>query len=232
MKTKKIIFSFLLVVFFALSVFAQEEENQLYYTIKHTVKPEKIDEYKELLKEWTSACKEYDYPFGISAWRSSYPDFYYFYPVKDYNAKKEVIDENWKIVPNLQEGWGSKFMETLESWDDFFIRERDNLSYNPETKVDGLDYAEFWIHYPKPGTNEKYVKAFKQAVDIHKKTNFEYRIARFSGDIGMNSRPAYITVFWGKNPADLYTHTGKAWESLGEEVQAMINDFSSTLIMQ
>lgn len=229
MKIKKIILSFLLVAFFAPSVFAQEEENQLYYCIKHTVKPEKIDEYKELMKKFASACKEHNYPFRFSAWQSSYPDFYFFWPVKDYNSGKEVMEKAWgTVIPNMDQDWGSKFFETFESWDDFFLKRIDNLSYNPETNVDGLDYGEWWIHYPKPGTDEKYTSAFKQAVDIHKKTNFEYRIGTFRADIGMNIRPAYITVFWGKNPADLYAHTGKGWESFGEEVQKMFNDFRST----
>jgi hypothetical protein len=229
MKIKKIIFAFLLVVFFAPSVFAQEEENQLFYTFKHEVKPEKIDEYKELMKKFASACKEHNYPFTYSAWQSTHPNFYYFWPAKDHNVAKEVMDKAWgTVIPNMDQDWGSKFFETFESWDDFFLRSRVNLSYNPETNVDGLDYAEWWIHYNKTGTDEKYRNAIKQGVDIHKKTNFEYPISTFRADIGMNNRPAFITIFWGKNPADLYTHVGKGWESFGEEVQKMINDFSST----
>jgi len=67
MKIKKFIIAFLLVLFFAFSVYAQQEENQLVYCQKHTVKPEKIDEYKELMKKFASACKEYNYPFAYSA---------------------------------------------------------------------------------------------------------------------------------------------------------------------
>jgi len=40
----------------------------------------------------------------------------------------------------------------------------------------------------------------------------------------MNGGSSYISVFWGKDVADLYTHQDKAWELLGEEVQQMIND--------
>ena len=202
MKTKKIILSFLIVLFIAPLVFAQQEENQLIYCQKHTVKPEKIDEYKELMKKFAAACKEHNYPFAYSAWQSTHPDFYYFWPVKDYNVGKEVMDKAWgTVIPNMDQDWGSKFFETFESWDDFFLRGRDYLSYNPETNVDGLDYAEWWVNYIKPGTDEQYRNAFKQAVDIDKKTNVEYRISRYFSDIGMNSRPAYITVFWGKNEA-------------------------------
>lgn len=50
----------------------------------------------------------------------------------------------------------------------------------------------------------------------------------FTGDHGMNNRPAYITIFWGKNPVDLFVHSGESWEILGEEVQNIFNDLSST----
>jgi len=226
-KTAIIIFSFLLVVFFALSVYAQQEDNQLYYCIKNIVKPEKIDEFKELQKKFASACKEYNYPFAYSAWQSSTPDFYFFWPVKDYNEAKEVMNKAWgDVIPNIEQDWGAKYQETVDAWDDFFIKSIDNLSYNPETSVDGLVYAEWWITYPKPGTGSEFNIFFKRAIEMDQKANFEYPIFRFQSDIGM-SRPAIITVMWGKNPADLYAHSQEDGEILGEEVLEMWNDLKS-----
>jgi len=230
MKITKIIFAFLLVLLFAPSVIAQQTENQLFYTLKHTVKPEKIDEYKKLMKNFTSACKEHNYPFTIYGFQSLLPDFYYFYPVKDYNAVEEAGSEAWEIVPKLESDYAKKLFETIESWDNFFLRGIDSLSYNPENgPVIGEDlvYAEWWVSYHKTWTGMKYRNTFKRAIEMEKKANYEYPIYRFQNDIGMNG-PAIITVFWGKNTADLYTHLAKDWEILGEEVQEMINDFSST----
>jgi hypothetical protein len=109
----------------------------------------------------------------------------------------------------------------------FFLRQYDNLSYDPETSVDGLVYVEMWISYLQPGTLDQYTNAFKLATEIAKKENFEYPFGRFQNDIGMND-PAIMSVFRGKNPLDLYTQLFKDWEMLGEEVQEMINDLSST----
>ena len=227
MKTIKLIFTFLLALFFFQSVIAQQEEDQLYYCQKHTVKPEKIDEYKELMKKFASACKEQNYPFTYSAWQSTHPDFYYFWPVKDYNVGKEVMNKAWgSIIPNMEQNWGGKFMETFDSWDDFFIKSIDNLSYNPETSVDGLIYAEWWITYPKAGTGSEFNNFFKRAIEMDQKANFEYPIFRFQSDIGM-SGPAIITLMWGKNPADLYAHTSEDGEILGEEMLEMWNDLKS-----
>ena len=77
------------------------------------------------------------------------------------------------------------------------------------------------------GTGSKYRNTFKRGVEMQKKTNFQYPIGRLQNEIGMNG-PAIISIFRGKDPADLYSHLRKAWENLGEEVQEMINDFSST----
>jgi len=227
MKPTKFIIAFLLVVFFAFSVYAQQEENQLYYCIKNIVKPEKIDEFKELQKEFVSACKEYNYPFAYSAWQSAHPDFYFFWPVNDYNEAKEVMNRAWgDVIPNIEQDWGARYQETVEGWDDFFIRAIDNLSYDPEPKVDGLVYAEWWIGYPQPGTWDQHTKVFKSATEIAKKEKFEYPFGRFSNDIGMKG-PAFISVFWGKNPPDLNTQLFKDWDRLGVEVQEMINGLNS-----
>ena len=76
----------------------------------------------------------------------------------------------------------------------------------------------------KPWTGSEFRKAFKQVADIRKKANFEYPTGILQSDIGMNGGSSYISVFWGKDVADLYTRQNKAWELLGEEVQQMILD--------
>ena len=133
----------------------------------------------------------------------------------------------WKIIPKLGSDYAKKLFETFESWDQLIIRSIDSLSYKPETSVEGLVYAEWWINYYKPWNGMKYRKTFGRAVEMQKEANFKYPVNRFQGGIGMNG-PVIITIFWGKNPADLYTHLAENWENLGEEVQKMINDFSST----
>ena len=225
MKIKKIILSFLPVIFFTTSVFAQQGDNQLYLAVKHKVKPEKIDEYLMVWKELAATCKEQNYPFSYSAWQSAFPDFYFFFPVKDYNAAMEISTQMWKIIPKMGAGSGEKLMTTLESWDQFFIRSIDTLSYNPTKSVEGLVYAEWWINYYNTWTGSEYRKAIKQVKDMQNKVNFEYPYYVFQADIGMNG-PAIITVFWGKSPSDLYNHTDKAWQNLGEVGQKMIQDLN------
>lgn len=230
MKATKIITSFVCLILISSTLVAQRTENQLFYATKHTVKPEKIEQYKDLMSKYASACKEHNYPFAFSGWQSTNPDFYYFYRVKDYNTADEIGVEAWKIVPKMESGYAKKLFETIESWDTFFLRNIDSLSYNPENgSVAGeeLPYAEWWINYHQTWTGGKYRKTFRKGVDMQKKTNFDYPIYRLQSDIGMNG-PAIISIFWGKNPADLYAHMQKNWNNLGEEVQSMINDFGST----
>lgn len=227
MKTTKFIIAFLLVLFIAPSSFAQQEENQLYHTIKHTVKPDKIDEYKELLKIFISVCKEYNYPFTFSVWESTFPNIYIFYPVKDYNTIEDLRSEWSKLIPNMEPGYMKKFTGTIESWEEFYIKAVDDISYKPESRADGLVYAEWWIEYYLTGETNKYWSVFKKASEMQKKANFDYHISRYQADVGMNS-PALISVFWGKSPADLYAHSEKAWDNLGEELQKKIKELRST----
>lgn len=224
MKTTKIILAFVIGLLVTSSVSAQSNENQLYYASKTTVKPERVEQYIELSKQWASACKEYNYPFSFSVWQSNIYDFYWFYPVDDYNAVKDISTKGWELDVKLDEGFAKEYFENIEFSEDFFIRYIDSLSYTPETPVDGLVYAEWWISYNKPWTGSEFRKAFKQAAEMQKNANDEYPTGVLRSDIGMNGGSSYILTFWGKDVADLYTHEAKAWKSIGEETQQMVKD--------
>lgn len=224
MKITKLFFAFIIGLFITTSVIAQRNENQLYYVSKAKVEPERIEQYIELSKKWALACKEHDYPYSFSVWQSNIYDFYWFYPVDDYNQVSDINSKAWEIVPNLEEGFPEKYFENLEYGENFFIRWVDSLSYNPQTSVDGLGYAEWWIHYMKPWTGMHFRKALQNAAEIRKNNNFEYPTAVLQSDIGMHGGSSYISVFWGKNEADLHLHQDKAWELLDEESQQMIID--------
>jgi hypothetical protein len=231
MKTKTIIVALVSVLLFTPALIAQESGSQLYTVIKHSVIPGKIDEYKELMKKFASACEQYGYPSSYYACQSTYPDFYYFYPLFNYHNVEKLRTESWKVISNMESDYAQRLFNTIESWDQFFIRRIDSLSYTPDNYSeirDDLVYSEWWVNYYKVGTGEKYREAFKQAIIMNEKEHFDYPISRFQSDIGMNG-PAIVTVFWGKNPSDLYNHVEKDWEILGEEVRAMIDDFRSTI---
>lgn len=227
MKTKNIILSVLLVSFFIPVVFAQQDKNQLFYVLKHQVKSEKMEEYRASLELMVAACQEHNYSFAFSTWESELPDFYIFYPVKDYNTITDIRGEWAKLVPNMKSGFMERFIRSIESWEEFYLKADDDISYKPESTVDGLVYVEWWIRYINLGERGKYRGVFRRASEMHEKSNFAYPILRCHADIGMNS-PAIITVFWGKNLIDLYTHIEKGWDNFGEEVQGMINSLDQT----
>jgi hypothetical protein len=226
MKIKKLVPFFVIGFFITTLVLAQSNENQLYFVSKSTVKPEKLEQYLELSEKWASACKEHNYPYTFHVWRSNIYDFYWFYPVDDYNQVTETTSEAWNIVPKLEEGFPAKYFENIEYSESFFIRWIDSLAYNPQTSVEGLVYVEWWIHYMKPWTGLNFRKAFKNAADIRKKANFEYPMATLQSDIGMNGGSSYISVFWGKDVIDLNSKQNKAWDLLDEEAQQMIRDLN------
>ena len=113
----------------------------------------------------------------------------------------------------------------MESWDNFFLKGIDNLSYDPENKVEGLVYAEWLVKYFKSGEVWTARNAYKQITEKLKLSNAEYPIGRFQGDIGMNG-PVIITVFWGKDAADLNVHKNKTWVDYGEEGQKLLQDLN------
>lgn len=225
MKKSLIILSFLLVVFFTPSVFAQEDENQLYVAYKHTVKPEKMDVYLEIWKQVSTVCKQNNFPFAYYVWQSRFPEIYFFFPIEDYNVPQEINNKFWELMAKVEPGFGSKVMADVESWDSFFLRRNDDLSYNPEKSVEGLDHAEWQMRYLKTRTGSEIRNTFKQINEKLKEINAEYPVHRFYGDIGLNG-PVFITVFWGKNATDLNAYRAKIWEDYGEEGQKLIQDLN------
>lgn len=128
-------------------------------------------------------------------------------------------------MANVEQDFGSKLMSNVESWDSFFLRRNDNLSYNPEESVDGLDYAEWQMRYIKPRSGSEIRNTFNQINKMLNASNAEYPVHRFYGDTGLNG-PVFITVFWGKNAIDLNTYRDKIWENYGEEGQKLIQDLN------
>ena len=116
-------------------------------------KPEQIDEFLSVWKELATACKEYNYQYSYSAWQSEFPDFYFFFPIKDYNTVSEINSEIWKVIAKMGSGYGKKLMTTLESYDQFFIRSIDTLAYNPESFVSDLYRWNFIISPSKNNDN-------------------------------------------------------------------------------
>lgn len=225
MKKSLIISPFLIGVFFAFSVYAQQEDNQLWVAYKHNVKPDKMDEYMNVWKRVSTECKKHNFPYKYYAWQSTFPEIYYFFPVEDYNTPQEINNEFWKLMEKVEPGFGTKVMAGVESWDSFFLRRNDNLSYDPEESVEGLIHGEWLMRYYKTGTGSKIRNTFKQINEKLKESNAEYPVGRFYGDIGLNG-PVIITIFWGKNATDLNKHRAKTWEDFGEEGQKLIQNLN------
>jgi hypothetical protein len=228
MKTTKTLVGVVLAMFLYSTVFAQE--NQLWYVHKFQVHPDKIGDFTASYKEYVKASKanKKEHAFHIS--RSLGPVFYQFQRVKNPNGAGMLSKEAFQILDKMDESHVSKLFESIESWHGFFIQSIDSLSYYPEdAPVMGEDllYAEWWIQHIKNGTMSTYANTFDMAVEKNKAAGIEYPIGRFEVTLGME-KPAIFTVFWGKNQADLYAHLTKVWETLGPEVQDMINNFEET----
>ncbi len=228
MKTTKFLLGVVLAIGLNSSVFAQE--NQMWYVHKFQVHPDKIADFRAFFREYVKASEANNKEHAFHISRSLSPVYYQFQRVTDYNGADELGNEAWQIFDKMGESQVSKLIESIESWHGFFIQSIDSLSYYPEGgPVIGEDllYAEWWIQHIENGTMSTYAKTFDMAVERNKAAGLEYPIGRFEVILGME-KPAIFTIFWGKDQADLYTHLTKVWETLGPEVQGMINDFDET----
>ena len=229
MKTSRVIFGILIGLLISISALAQSSDTQLWYAMKFKIKPERLNEFVEYNKTYTSTCQENNYSFPIYVWRSQMYNYYWFTPIKDYNTVNEIMAEAWEFIPNMEKGFVRDFYENIEYQEEFFIRSIDSLSYKPKQNVEGLDYIEWWVNYMKPWTGGKYRRAFKACCNMQELNDFDYPMLALHSDIGMPGGSSYIMVFRGKNPADLYNHFEKAVANLDLEAKTLFKELDAVM---
>ena len=91
-----------------LTIAAQEQEAQLYFVRLVKVKPSKVADYYEGIKELVAQLKEHTYPFPINVFRSN--DFcgVYTVPLKDISALQELGNSLNETMAKIEPETGQK----------------------------------------------------------------------------------------------------------------------------
>ena len=230
MNTSKTTFAIICAMLIALTSFAQQNANQMWYVYKIQVKPDKIEDFRTFYSQFAQTSRTQNKQHSLHLFRSLSPVFYQFQRVDDFNDVENLSKENWGIVDKMEKGSMEIWFESVESWHGFFIKSIDSLSYYPENMpVIGQDllYAEWWINHIETGKMGVYAKTFDLANQKSTEAGFDYPVGRFEITLGME-KPAIITVFWGKDVADLYKNATRSWEVIGDEAREMINNFDDS----
>ncbi len=156
-----------MVVFPMLQLEAQDrqQKEQLWYCWEETVKPEMIEEYLELSKEWLQICKEENYPFQIFTWNHRSMVYEYWSPLNSISDIDKIYPAWSKVIAK----WGEEKFEALNrtklhhySKTITILGDLTYMPENPELRGDERNYGRWIEIYLKPGMEEKFIEALKE----------------------------------------------------------------------
>jgi hypothetical protein len=225
----------LLAVLFASTTLAQaedeEQKSQLIWMREIAVKPALASEYVEAMKDYISLCKEQNYPFPFSAWGDGNFNYFYVYPVDDYQGPMTIYDASGEMLKK----WGEEKVQNYEkvmrtsiiSYKDYFVEYLPEYSYipkNPRLKDEDMNYA-IWdiVHIPLDKEAE-YLKLTKEGISLMKNKNLAESALFYTGRLG-TKRPFYFGLGFGKDAADFWAANEKMWDQLGEEGRELYQKF-------
>lgn len=216
-----------LAVLFVSSTRAQAEDegqkSQLIWMREIAVKPAMASEYVEAMKDYTALCKEQNYPFPFSVWGDGNFNYFYVYPVDDYQGPMTIYDASGEMLKK----WGEEKVQNYEkamrssisSYKDYFVEYLPEYSYipeNPRLKDEDMNYAIWDIAYIPLDKEAEYLKLAKEGASLMKNKNLAEPALFYTGRLG-TKRPFYFSLGFGKDAADFWTANEKMWEQLGEE---------------
>jgi hypothetical protein len=200
-----------------------EQKSQLIWMREIAVKPSMASEYVEAMKDYIALCKEQNYPFPFSVWGDGNFNYFYVYPVDDYQGPMTIYDASSEMLKKWgvekAQNYENAMRTSISSYKDYFVEYLPAYSYipeNPRLKDEDMNYA-IWdiVHIPLDKEAE-YLKLVKEGISLMKNKNIDEPLLFYSGRLG-TKRPFYFSLGFGKDAADFWTANEKMWEQLGEE---------------
>jgi hypothetical protein len=213
----------------ALPTFAQGEEQkaQSYMVIEFVIKPGKLADFEAAWKEGIEECKKQNYYLPIYGYSMDFLHFYAFYPVPLYSGIEDFFKAYGDYVKKMGMEKLQKMHEreyaSIEYYKMFFIRYREDLSFQPEVPKYNFDQERFchWgLCFVKPGKEKKFEQIFQAIKNFYKKKglkDIEYGADMYVGDIGIEM-PFYF--FWenGEGQAHFWNQAEKRHDAVGQEL--------------
>jgi hypothetical protein len=236
MKTRflTLLFTGLIFGLFAAGGFAQTEEpaSELYVFWDEVVHPSKVAQYEESGKQMVSMFK--DFPYKWSA--TSTDDLHYFYgiPVKDLadaEAMFKAFEEADKKLGDKTKELNQSFLGTTESMRIQMWRLNHELSYvpeNPRVNENEVKFLRITYFYYDVGTEDKVVPIVKKFKELYRSKNIPDGYNVWVGGMGTDG-PVHCVVMGAKGAADYYSEAAKINELLGDEGEALWNEFMTVV---
>ena len=154
---------------------AQENGKQLWYCWEETVKPEMIEQYLEISKDFLELYKSENFPYAIITWQSQPFVYGLWTPINSLADIEKISEASMKIVEKLGTEKYAAFNNTKIHNREYMITMKNDLTYtpaNPDYNFNELVYEQSRFLYIKPGKQKEYEQAQKWINKVREEENY------------------------------------------------------------
>lgn len=232
MKTQKIyqILMSILCIFFILPVTGQDsQEPVLYFTEDFTIKPSKIADFREAIKEFIKIYEENEVTYRWDTYQTEDFHFYFTTRVKDYadigNMFSVINEMTGKTDPEKLENINRLTSESTDSYRYGIYFYRPDISYIPSNYTINNDepaYMQWSWLYILPEKQSDMEKIAARWVEEYKSENITMAYYTWTAHIG-DELPLYLYVWVGNNVEDFQQKMAEINQKLGEKSTELRN---------
>ena len=219
----------MVVNFFALTAFAQEEKpkGQLWLIEECAVKPCGVGEFEAVVKEFVAQAVEHKYPYRWYGHSSNDFRYYFAYPVENLGAVDNIFEAGEELAEKMGKEQYQALHKRFEGNIEYvkfltfrFMPERSYTPENPRLLPEERKFEHVNYIYLPYGKGKEFEEVGKEWVALYKSKNISDGYEFYRGVIGTDN-PWYMLIRRAKNRADYYSQSEVIDELLGEEGTAL-----------
>ena len=215
-------------VFLCQSAQAQNEPKRLVYLGEYKVKPDKIDQFESVMKDFVEEMVRYEMPYTFRMFST---DLFVYYSVNEFESYGE-LDQFNAYWGNVEEKIGAATMDryhkaefgAIYSFKGTLLKYRPEQSYIQEHSpwAKNEDGSIHWVLcFINPSKRQEWAETQKKWVELYKKENIKMSFLTFTGDIGYEM-PVWIYLSRGENRIEHITELDETETILGNEGRILL----------
>ena len=232
MKKFVIALAAILCLVLAANAVVQEQQPVFYCVVTHQIKPDKVEEHNDAMKDLAAAYTKHGFSYPYSGYSADRFRWYLILPMKSICDLDQVFMEIGKMPEKAGREWQSiveREHDSLESWSAGVYMARPDLSYVPENPrlQEGEGTFVRWtiIRLRLVDDEEKMYDILRRWAELYKRKGIRdgYWI---SVSIIENDMPVMVVAQDARDEADYYENGKRIHEQLGGESEALWKEFS------
>jgi len=203
----------------------KKPKSQLICILEVRVKPARIEEFENAVRELIGRFKEFEFPRSIIGDITDDYSYYFSSPIESYAEIDILINDLDRIQKKMdaekRQDLHVRFKDAYESIRSGVILKRLDLSYvpnNPRLSIMEARYMRMDAFYILAGREAEFENICKAWAALWRRKSVSEPFNVYAGQMGTET-PVYFLSLTGKDPADFWSHAGRMWIHNGNESQ-------------